>query len=87
MKQTLYIIAITLLFVGIYSFYKMTPTEMDVIFDENTQEQPTIDTMVYDLDSMERRMLYDEEYERMVRDSLDKMSDDWTGTTQDDSIK
>ena len=36
MKQTLYILGITLLFAGVYSLYKTTPTEMDKVFNENT---------------------------------------------------
>ena len=79
MKQILYIMGITLLFAGIYSFYKMTPTEMDVIFDENTQELLNNDTCIHNLDSIE-------EYDNMVMDSLDKEDLDWTGTTQGDSI-
>jgi|TARA_B110000438_G_C15578138_1_gene548406 hypothetical protein len=79
MKQTLLIIATILMVLGIYSLYRMTPTEMDVIFDENTQELLNNDTCIYDLDSIES-------YDRMVMDSLDKEDTDWTGTTQGDSI-
>tara|TARA_R110000751_G_scaffold151395_1_gene256383 strand:+ start:292 stop:534 length:243 start_codon:yes stop_codon:yes gene_type:complete len=79
MKQTLLIIAAILMVLGIYSLYRMTPTEMDVIFDENTQELLNMDTCIYDLDSIE-------EYDSMVMDSLDKEDIDWTGTTQGDSI-
>jgi len=80
MKQTLLIIAAILMVLGIYSLYRMTPTEMDVIFNENTQELLNMDTCIYDLDSIE-------EYDRMVMDSLDKEDIDWTGTTQGDSVK
>ena len=80
MKQTLLIIAAILMVLGIYSLYRMTPTEMDVIFNENTQELLNMDTCIYDLDSIE-------EYDSMVMDSLDKEDIDWTGTTQGDSVK
>jgi len=75
MRLTLLTISTILLIACIYSLYNATPSEMDVIFDEDIQ----IDTIIYDLDSIE-------EYDRMVMDSLDKEDMDWTGTTQGDSI-
>ena len=75
MRLTLLTISTILLIACIYSLYNAAPSEMDVIFDEDIQ----IDTIIYDLDSIE-------EYDRMVMDSLDKEDMDWTGTTQGDSI-
>ena len=84
MRPTLLIISAILLIACIFSLYNMKPTEMNVIIQEPSNLN--IDTCIFDLDSMERRMLYDEEHERMVRDSLDRISDGRTGTTQGDSI-
>jgi len=83
MRLTLLTIATILLIACIYTLYNMNPPEIVKRFDEETQEWVNVDggdTCIFNLDSIE-------EYDRMVMDSLDKESMDWTGTTQGDSLK
>ena len=67
MRLTLLTISTILLIACIYTLYNMSPTDIDAISNENAQEQPNIDTCIYDLDSIE-------EYDRIMMDSLDKDS-------------